>query len=41
MLIAKSLDFDHPITLEKVAIEVKFDQQWLSVFDKLQWHWVQ
>ena len=41
MLIAKNLDFVHPITNEKVALEVKFDQQWLNVFDKLQWHWVQ
>jgi hypothetical protein len=41
MLIAKNLDFVHPITNEKVALEVKFDQQWLNVFDKLQWHWIQ
>ena len=38
MLIAKNLDFVHPITNVKVALEVKFDQQWLHVFDKLEWH---
>ena len=37
MLIAKSLDFAHPITNEKMALEVKFDQQWLNVFDRLNW----
>ena len=37
MLIAKKLDFIHPITHKKIAIEVKFDQQWLNVFDKLAW----
>jgi tRNA pseudouridine65 synthase len=37
MLIAKKLDFIHPITNEKIAIEVAFDQQWLNVFDKLTW----
>lgn len=37
MLIAKKLAFVHPITNEKITIEVKFDQQWLSVFAKLSW----
>jgi tRNA pseudouridine65 synthase len=37
MLLAKKLDFVHPITNEKTVIEVKFDQQWHSVFDKLSW----
>lgn len=41
MLIAKNLDFLHPVTHAKIALEVKFDQQWLNVFDKLKWHWVQ
>jgi tRNA pseudouridine65 synthase len=38
MLIAKNLDFIHPITNEKIALAVKFDQQWQSVFNKLKWH---
>ncbi|MCP4411747.1 MAG: tRNA pseudouridine(65) synthase TruC [Gammaproteobacteria bacterium] len=37
MLIAKKLDFVHPITNENISIEVGFDQQWLNVFDKLAW----
>ena len=37
MLIAKKLDFVHPVTNEAVSIEVPFDQQWLDVFDKLSW----
>ncbi len=37
MLIAKKLDFVHPITIENISIEVEFDQQWLNVFDKLAW----
>lgn len=37
MLLAKKLDFVHPITSEKITIEVQFDQQWLSVFDKFAW----
>lgn len=38
MLIAKKLDFFHPITKGKISIEVEFDQQWQHVFDKLAWH---
>lgn len=37
MLLAKKLDFVHPVTNEQMGIEVKFDQQWLDVFDKLSW----
>ncbi|NOR22905.1 MAG: tRNA pseudouridine(65) synthase TruC [Desulforhopalus sp.] len=37
MLLAKKLDFVHPVTNENIAIEVKFDQQWLNVFEKLSW----
>lgn len=37
MLIAKRLKFIHPITKENIEIEVKFDEQWLSVFKKLDW----
>lgn len=37
MLFAKNLDFIHPITNEKIALAVKFDQQWQSVFNKLKW----
>ncbi len=37
MLIAKKLDFVHPITNANISIEVKFDKQWLYVFDKLAW----
>jgi tRNA pseudouridine65 synthase len=37
MLLAKKLDFVHPATNERIVIEVKFDQQWQSVFDKLSW----
>lgn len=37
MLLAKKLDFVHPVTSEKITIEVQFDQQWQSVFAKLAW----
>jgi tRNA pseudouridine65 synthase len=37
MLIAKKLDFVHPITNKNISIEVDFDQQWLNVFNKLSW----
>ncbi len=40
MLIAKKLDFVHPITNKHTSIEVNFDQQWLYVFDKLAWNCV-
>ncbi|MBU1564723.1 MAG: tRNA pseudouridine(65) synthase TruC [Proteobacteria bacterium] len=40
MLLAKKLDFVHPVTNVKIALEVEFDQQWLNVFDKLKWYCV-
>ncbi|WP_394129124.1 tRNA pseudouridine(65) synthase TruC [Shewanella maritima] len=36
-LIAKSLDFTHPITNERLHIECELESEWLSVFDKLGW----
>jgi len=37
MLIAKKIEFSHPITKELVSIEAEFDQQWLDVFEELSW----
>ncbi|WP_281558590.1 tRNA pseudouridine(65) synthase TruC [Thalassomonas sp. RHCl1] len=37
MLMAKKLEFSHPVTGEAVSIEADFDGQWLSVFDRLGW----
>jgi tRNA pseudouridine65 synthase len=37
MLIAKKVEFVHPITKYQVIIEASFDQQWLQVFDELAW----
>lgn len=37
MLIAKKLDFVHPVTYKNISIEVGFDKQWLHVFDTLSW----
>lgn len=37
MLIAKKLEFTHPITNALVVIEVEFDQQWQQVFEILDW----
>jgi len=37
MLLAKKLDFFHPVFNEKISIEVGFDRQWLHVFDQLAW----
>jgi len=37
MLIAKSLEFNHPITNKKMKISASFDGQWHQVFTKLQW----
>jgi len=37
MLLAKSLEFNHPITGEKVTIEAEFDYQWQQVFNELEW----
>ncbi|WDD97695.1 tRNA pseudouridine(65) synthase TruC [Thalassomonas actiniarum] len=37
MLMAKKLEFSHPVTGEAIVIEANFDAQWLSVFDRLGW----
>lgn len=37
MLIAKKIEFTHPITKECITIEADLDQEWLSVFEKLNW----
>lgn len=41
MLLAQSLSFVHPITHENVVIEIKFDNQWVAVFEKLGWEFPQ
>ncbi len=37
MLIAKSLEFNHPISNERIKISAPFDEQWQQVFTTLQW----
>jgi tRNA pseudouridine65 synthase len=37
MLIAKSLEFNHPVSNEKMKITAPFDQQWQEVFTELKW----
>ncbi len=37
MLMAKSLEFNHPITNKRVKISASFDEQWHQVFTELQW----
>ena len=37
MLIAKSLEFNHPITNKRMKISASFDGQWHQVFTELQW----
>ena len=37
MLIAKSLEFNHPISNERIKISAPFDKQWQQVFDICQW----
>jgi tRNA pseudouridine65 synthase len=37
MLLAKKVEFEHPITKVIVTIEADFDPQWLRVFDELSW----
>jgi len=37
MLIAKSLEFNHPITNKRIKISASFDGQWHQVFTELQW----
>jgi tRNA pseudouridine65 synthase len=37
MLIAKCIDFIHPVTELAITIEAEFDEQWQQVFSVLQW----
>ena len=37
MLIAKSLEFNHPISNERVKISAPFDEQWQQVFTTFEW----
>jgi tRNA pseudouridine65 synthase len=37
MLIAKSLEFNHPITNQRMKITASFDGQWQQVFNQLKW----
>ena len=37
MLLAKSIDFIHPVTELAITIEAEFDEQWQQVFSALQW----
>lgn len=37
MLIAKRVDFTHPITGQAIAIEAEFDEQWQQLFEEFTW----
>ncbi|WP_448549293.1 tRNA pseudouridine(65) synthase TruC [Thalassotalea fusca] len=37
MLFAQSLTFRHPYTGQEIVVNAEFDQQWLSVFERLNW----
>jgi tRNA pseudouridine65 synthase len=37
MLIAKSLEFNHPVSNQPIKISAPFDEQWQQIFTKLQW----
>ncbi len=37
MLVAKSLEFNHPISGERLTISVSFNEYWQQVFTKLDW----
>lgn len=37
MLMAKKIEFNHPITGIKLVIETHLDEQWLQIFEKLNW----
>jgi tRNA pseudouridine65 synthase len=39
MLIAKQVDFIHPITGQELSIQAEFDQQWQHVFNEFNWPW--
>jgi len=38
MLMAKELNFRHPVTGDELVINADFDEQWQQVFKKLDWH---
>ena len=37
MLIAKKVEFIHPITAKKMTIEAEFDEQWQQLFNEFKW----
>ena len=37
MLIAKQVEFIHPVTEKAVKVEAEFDAQWQQVFKEFQW----
>ena len=37
MLIAKKVEFTHPITAQTIVIEADFDAQWRQVFNTFEW----
>jgi len=37
MLIAKSLEFNHPITHKRILISAPFDEQWQQIFTECEW----
>lgn len=37
MLLAKKIEFIHPVTKQELSIETGFDQQWHRVFTELDW----
>ena len=37
MLIAKSLEFNHPISNKRIKISAPFDEQWQQVFSSFEW----
>ncbi|MAG75716.1 MAG: tRNA pseudouridine(65) synthase TruC [Colwelliaceae bacterium] len=37
MLFAQSLTFNHPVTSERIEISASFDEQWKTVFTRLNW----
>ena len=38
MLIAKKIEFIHPVSKQKLSISTDFDEQWQEVFKQLGWH---
>ncbi len=38
MLHAYALQFNHPITKELICVNAKFDEQWTTTLNKLNWH---